>query len=112
MRIFKRKFKVYISGPMSGIVDHNFLAFNETAKRLKKCGFTPINPAKGGIIEGWSWSDYLRRDLAMLMEADAIIMLPGWSKSKGARLERHNAVELGIEVLTLRDLEEGMQWEG
>lgn len=90
---------VYVSGPMTGYPDHNFPAFNEAAKGLLEDGYWVINPADGGVIDGWEWSDYLRQDIKDLMAADAIYMLPDWRFSRGARLEYTIAVELGMDVM-------------
>lgn len=88
--------KVYISGPMTGYEDYNFPAFDDAAQKLTAFGHEVINPADNGVVDGWSWSDYLRLDLRLLTECDAIVLLPGWAQSRGARLERHVAKELGL----------------
>lgn len=90
--------RVYIAGPMTGIPDFNFPAFNAEAAKLRDAGFCVENPAEHGIWEGAEWQDYLRYDLTRLALCDQIHLLPGWSKSKGACLELHIARALGMLV--------------
>ena len=93
--------KIYISGPMTGHADLNFLAFNAVAADLRAHGHTVVNPAEKQC-EGnpnMNWADYMRLDIVAMMECDTIIMLPGWAGSRGARLERCIALELGFAVL-------------
>ncbi len=87
--------RVFISGPMSGLPEHNYPAFFAAAEELRSKGYDPINPAEGAP-QGWTWGMYIRRSLKLLADADEIYMLPGWSHSRGARLELYVAKELGI----------------
>lgn len=93
-----RLLHVYVAGPMTGIPDFNFPAFNAEAAKLRDAGFCVENPAEHGIWEGAEWQDYLRYDLTRLAICDQIHLLPGWSKSKGACLELHIAKALGMLV--------------
>lgn len=90
--------KTYISGPMTGLPGMNFSAFHEAAARLRAQGIDVVNPAEFGEEPGKEWSDYMRKDILALMDCDRIYMLPGWTGSKGARLELHIARALGFEV--------------
>lgn len=85
---------VYIAGPMTGLPEYNFPAFNAAAERMRGEGMVVYNPADHGLIPGADWTDYLRFDLGNLVKCEAIYMLPGWSKSKGARLEHKLAKKL------------------
>lgn len=79
---------LYVSGPMSNLPDNNFPAFHAAAQELREAGYTVINPAEIEGAEGDQWADFLRRDLrAMLAQADGIVLLTGWSESRGSRLE-------------------------
>lgn len=89
--------RVYISGPMTGYPDDNFPAFNAKAAELEAEGYEVENPAAKGVIDGWEWSDYLRYDLRVLTECDAVYTLDGWEGSRGASLEMHVAKALGLE---------------
>ena len=91
--------KTYLSGPMSNMPAFNYPAFNAKAAELRAQGFEVVNPAEFGEQEGMEWHEYLRKDIRALMDCTAIYMLPGWSKSKGARLEHHIACELGFAVV-------------
>ena len=91
--------KLYVSGPMTGIEDHNFPAFNAAATKLRALGYEVIDPADKGIIEGWVWEDYLRWDIRALLDCDALAMLPGWLASRGANLEVHVAQALKMRVM-------------
>lgn len=91
------KHKVYISGPMTGLPAFNYPAFFMAADIVRARGYEPINPADCAP-EGWTWEQYMRRALRMLADADAVWMLPGWQRSKGARLEFLVARELGLPI--------------
>ena len=90
--------RVYIAGPMTGYENYNFAAFNAEADRLRTQGLHVENPADHGVVDGADWADYLRYDIGRLATCERIHLLPGWSKSKGARLEVHTAEALGMHV--------------
>ena len=91
--------RVYVSGPMTGLPNLNFPAFNRAAEHLRSLGHEVVNPAESPLPDGLPWSDYLRHDIAEIVTCDAIHMLRGWRTSKGARLERHIAIALGLVLL-------------
>lgn len=90
----------YLSGPMSGLPLHNVPAFDRAARLLRAEGLTIVSPHEqdGEGDPATPWHHYLRRDLRLLVDCDGIILLPGWPASKGARLELHVALELGMAV--------------
>lgn len=88
----------YISGPMTGIKNLNFPAFNKAERFLRKRGDKVFNPACHSIEWGFDRADFLRLDIQVLLLCDKIYMLNGWKASKGALLEKHIAEELGIET--------------
>lgn len=80
----------YISGPMSGIPDNNFPAFDAARDRLIATGVIPISPAdmdrKFGYCSGSR--EYATRDLSeILKECHGIYLLKGWTQSYGAAAE-------------------------
>lgn len=94
---------VYISGPMTGVPEHNFPAFRAAARQLQNEGFKVLDPSARGEIAGWTWEQYLKADIVMVVAAHAVVVLPGWEKSRGACLEVHIARELGLPVVDLGD---------
>ncbi|MCX9150509.1 DUF4406 domain-containing protein [Pseudomonas sp. TB1-B1] len=96
--------RVYVAGPMTGIADFNYPAFNAMADQLRALGYEVENPADHGIVEGAQWADYMAYDLTRLGLCGQVAVLPGWENSKGARLEVHIARELGMKVVNARDL--------
>jgi hypothetical protein len=95
----ERTDRIYVAGPMTGIEDFNFPAFNAAADLLRCGGWTVENPAEHGIVDGADWADYLAYDLTRLGLCGAIYLLPGWENSKGAQLEVLVAQRLGMEVI-------------
>ncbi len=98
----------YIAGPMSGRPQFNVPLFNGVAAVLRERGLEVINPAELDSPEmqaaalasddgnlkalekktGETWGDVLARDVKVVADViDAIILLPGWEESRGARLE-------------------------
>jgi hypothetical protein len=92
----KPKRKVYLAGPMTGIPDDNFPAFNAAAAVLKAAGLDVFNPADHG--SGGDWAEYMKQDIPELLKCDAVVLLDGWTMSNGAQLENHIAVELGMPI--------------
>ena len=100
--MFKRP---YISGPMTGYANYNRSAFEEAEELLKKHYPKVINPLKLKDPEGltgdpeYDWTLYLARDMAIISKkVSFLVMLPGWKNSRGARLEKQFADNLGIQV--------------
>lgn len=95
----------YISGPMTGLPEHNHPAFQAAAERLRKQGVQVISPHE---IEPpgagpWSWEAHMRADLAALLTCNVIVLLPGWDTSRGAQLEKTVADALGLSVVYLTE---------
>lgn len=88
---------VYISGPITHNPDY-IVDFKRAEDTLKKTNVLPINPVSFSR-PGFSWDYYMRKDIRLLMGADVILMLRGWWRSKGARLERKIAKAIGIKVI-------------
>lgn len=104
--------RTYICGPMTGIKNLNFPAFHAAASAQRAAGHEVINPAEinGGDGElaacaemssaqlALHWQACMRQDIAMLMTCNRIVMLDGWTRSRGAALEHQIARALGFEV--------------
>lgn len=101
--------RAYIAGPMTDLEDYNYPAFDEAAERLRARGHDAVNPAESVLPADAAWHLHLRNAISWLITCDTIVLLRGWHHSKGARLEHHIALELGIRVLTLAEaLEENV----
>ena len=96
--------RFYIAGPMSGIPHFNFPAFMKATLQLREAGYNIVSPHELDDPEtqklswesldgaqgkgGDTWGDLLARDVKLVSDGvDGIIFLPGWMKSRGARLE-------------------------
>ena len=111
--------KIYLAGPMRGIKDFNYPAFHAAAAKLRAEGhevFSPAehdhkiygkdisNPAGDARIAAEQHGFDIRAALAddcdfICRHADALYMLPGWERSKGAKAERALAKALNIEII-------------
>lgn len=99
-----RAHRLYLAGPMTGIDDFNYPAFNAMADKLRARGYEVENPADHGTVAGAVWTDYMAYDLTRLGLCGMIALLPGWEKSQGARLEVLIAERLGMKVVNAHDL--------
>lgn len=93
--------RVYISGPISGYdIQERRMVFGQVANRLVELGYDVVNPMDNeDDSHRLTWEEYMRKDITQLMQCDCIVLLSGWEKSRGARLEKQIAEELGMEVL-------------
>lgn len=96
--------RVYVAGPMTGIEEFNYPAFNAVADQLRSQGYEVENPADHGIVEGAQWADYMAYDLTRLGLCGVIALLPDWENSKGAQLEVLIAERLSMKVVNAHDL--------
>ena len=113
--------KIYLAGPMRGIEKFNFPAFFEAAVRLRADNHEVFNPAEAdlkkygpGVFDsdtgdlkdvkdsGFILREALAKDTNWIcLHAEAIALLPGWEKSKGACAEKALAEALGLKIICL-----------
>ncbi len=107
-------FRVYVAGPMRGLSEFNFPAFDAASDSLRHLGHFPINPAKHDRDNGFDPVDMdghedlsalgfnlakaLAWDLDQITKSEAIYLLYGWEKSSGARAEYALAQALGLAI--------------
>lgn len=89
---------VYVSGPITGVPKFQE-AFLEAVMELREEGHTVIDPcdAFGGRTD-LPYETYMRFHIHSLLTVDAIYMLPGWKKSRGATFEHQMAEMLNLSV--------------
>ena len=109
--------KVYICGPMTGIPQFNIPLFDKVAAHVREMGFEVVSPAEldnpetraaslaskdgapgTGSSNGETWGDFLARDVKLLADTGikGFVLLPGWQRSRGARLEVFVGLLCGI----------------
>ena len=94
--------KVYLSGPITGKKNYKGL-FLYVEELIKLCDvFRIFNPASQ-ISDSLDYEQAMKRCVAALAEYEAIVMLPGWHTSKGARLEHDIALACGINIIDMTD---------
>jgi hypothetical protein len=113
---------------MTHIPQFNFPAFDQLAAMLRSYGYEVVSPAElddpvdraaalaspdgSALSYGQgvkkTWGAFLARDVKLLVDdgIDAVVVLPGWEKSRGARLETFVANALcGLPVYTAEEFD-------
>ena len=99
--------RIYIAGPMRGIPESNFPAFDEAESRWRAAGHTPFSPAQVDRALKYDpkydetptmLRHVIQMDIACIMAADALALLPGWEKSRGSTVELSLAQFLGLPI--------------
>lgn len=102
--VFDRDRQYYIAGPMSGIDRYNYPAFEEAMNDFRGEGILtqsphePYHTLSEEEHKKTSYEGYIRVSLRLLLRCDGIILLPGWTQSKGARREADIAMDLKYPV--------------
>lgn len=103
--------KIYVAGPMQGAPEHGYPVFDQAVNFLRhelamRDGFlwevfsphevdNGETPESRGTKDHW---DYMKVDMRLLVYCDAICLLDGWSRSRGAVQELNCAIAMGLDV--------------
>jgi nucleoside 2-deoxyribosyltransferase len=112
--------KVYLAGPMRGHENWNFAAFASArqawrakghqvfcpAAMAEACGYDHNHPAEPDAQDGKAHLKHaMTQDMACVMAADAIALLPGWERSRGSTVELALAQFMGLAVYCAATME-------
>lgn len=92
---------LYVSGPMTGLPNHNIPAFEYATARLRAAGYRVLSPHEGAgtrlvlfmesqgvkLTKERIYRICLPGDAAMVAESDFIVCLPGFEASRGGAWE-------------------------
>lgn len=108
--------RIYIAGPMSGYYIWNWPAFDAVRDKVNAMGFEAVSAADLNRARGLDDSMYpdesaggtraeaLLDDLKHLATCDAIFLMTGWERSKGAKVELLFARYLDLTVFFPGDM--------
>jgi hypothetical protein len=101
---------LYIAGPMTDVPAFNYPAFEAASAYLESIGYAVRSPHRDGLpIDGDTpYETYLRDDLKLMLGCDGIVLLPGWTQSKGAKGELAVALQVGMAVYFLASDAKGL----
>jgi hypothetical protein len=110
--------RIYLGGPMTGIPQFNFPAFDAAEVDLLDRGYDVVPPAdlhdpvvrpqalasvdgSLGSVSVVTWGDCLSADVKMIADdgIEAIVLMTGWDRSRGARLEAFVGRLCGLPLL-------------
>jgi hypothetical protein len=93
---------IYLAGKYSGDIAENIQRAREVAIELWQKGYAVIcphlNTANFEEDCKCAYDDYIKGDLQIVSRVDAVVLLPGWQDSNGAKLEAVHAKQHGIPV--------------
>ena len=109
--------KIYLAGPMRGIEEYNFPRFREAAEQLRGRGYEVVSPHELDEAE-WELAEqielttkaYMRRDLPLMLDCDGVVVLEGWTASKGALIEWTVAIQCGMPTAFITQALEDKEW--
>lgn len=101
---FDKSLTYYVAGPMTGLPEYNYPAFEAACTSLRENGVTVVSPHEVPWPEGCDsvadaqdklgieplWEYMMQETRELLERASGVILLPGFGHSRGA------LVELGI----------------
>ena len=119
------RMKVYLAGKMRGLPSFGAEEFRKAARVLRERGFQVVSPLEmdeeAGISvdgltgfedltdQGFDIRSTLANDLqVILLDVDAVVLLPGWRDSQGAIAEYAAAQAAGVPTWELTYEDEGI----
>jgi hypothetical protein len=101
--------RIYIAGPMTGLPEYNYPAFNAEAARLRALGYHVENPAENPGPASKKWELCMRPAIRQMLTCDTVAFLPGWQHSRGANVEIELATHLGLKVVSADSILESLE---
>lgn len=100
---------IYIAGKVTGLSHRAVTAkFLDAQIAVTLLGFEAINPINVVNNPDANWKTAMKLCITALIECDAVLLLPDWMRSKGAKLEVEICDQLAIP--TFNNLEDLKQW--
>lgn len=116
--------RIYVAGPMTGLPNYNWPAFEAAARVLRHKGYEVVTPTEideeYGVVDvqrnelgditsvttttAFDYEMILARDLEAVDTVDAIFLLPDWHRSTGAKRELHRALANGATVILYKEV--------
>lgn len=100
----------YIAGPMTGYEQFNYPKFHQVTAIMRGENLVVLSPAENFTLAEQrevAWSDAVRTALRQLLDADCLVLLPGWDASAGTKIERKVASVLGMPIYDWSTLYDG-----
>ena len=92
--------KCYIAGKIGGLEVADYTERFEVAKaEVLLMGFEPVSPLDLPHNHGKTWEEYMRVDIAELMQCQCLYALTNWRHSIGATIEVNTAISVGIDII-------------
>lgn len=98
----KKNNRIYLSGPITGVENYKCI-FGAYALRLWRQNWIVVNPAKA-CPSDWGYWRCMARCIRLELGCEAIAMIPGWEKSRGAKIEHRIARMLGLRIIYLQPM--------
>lgn len=96
----------YLAGPMTGIENYNYPAFEDACKSLRGYGLRVLSPHEVPwpidyltMNQEELWTEMMHRTKELIDAATGIILLPGWPWSRGALNELEMARDRRLPVV-------------
>ena len=85
----KKRLRVYICGPITGIPGGNFTTFEDAEYMLHSLGYNTVNPHDicAHLDQSSSHKEFMAVCLPELLRCDIVATLPGFEDSKGCKME-------------------------
>lgn len=89
--------KIYIAGKVTGLPQDEVVEkFAAMQKKIETLGFEVVNPIELVNDFDTTWNKAMRMCIAGLVQCDAIVLLPDWFSSNGAKIEWDISKQLKI----------------